>query len=463
MSGGASISTINAKRYDSLRYAPIVPTLLRLSLPNFLALGALLGASIIETIYVAYLGQASLAAMAIVFPIVVLHNSLSIGAFGGGISSALARTLGEGHEDRAQTLAWTALSTCLFLGSATAMLMLWFANSLTAMFEVTPEVQDLASSYLKVVFSAAPIIWLTNGLLSIIRGSGNMKLSSLAIVLVAVLQVSIGASLGLGLGPVPRLGMVGVALGQVIAYFVCGLTLLYYLTFAGARLKIGWTGKKFDRIALTRVLRVGLVSCIAPIQTNLTIVLTSALLARHGTTFLAGYGVGARLETLLVNLAFAFGSASVPLVGTAVGANDWVRAQKVCWAAGIAGAVVIGTIGCIVCLEPFAWYGLFPLDKDMREIAGEYLRIVGPAFGFFGLGLCLFFASQGTGRVAGTVLAGTLRLALVAGAGAWLSTKNADPRSLFILVAIGMVLFGASASLATALRKSYHDNSQANV
>ncbi|NOU07078.1 MAG: MATE family efflux transporter, partial [Hyphomicrobiaceae bacterium] len=95
-------------RDNPLLNRPILPTLLRLSLPNMIALLATAFVAIAETSYVGVLGTTPLAALALVFPMVMLQQMLSSGAMGGGVSSAISRAIGAGQTDRAATLAMHA-------------------------------------------------------------------------------------------------------------------------------------------------------------------------------------------------------------------------------------------------------------------------------------------------------------------------------------------------------------------
>ena len=87
----------------------------------------------------------------------------------------------------------------------------------------------------------------------------------------------------------------------------------------------------------------------------------------------------------------------------------------------------------------------------MLEHARQFLRIAGPAFPLYGLGLTLYFAAQGAGRVLGPVLAGTVRLLLVAGVGAWLASGGAAAVSYFWLVAAAMAAYGLATAAAVKL------------
>jgi Na+-driven multidrug efflux pump len=111
----------------------------------------------------------------------------------------------------------------------------------------------------------------------------------------------------------------------------------------------------------------------------------------------------------------------------------------------------LGTIGLVVTTAPDLWSGLFTTDAGVRTAANLYLRWAGPGFAFVGLGLSLYFASQGSGRVVAPVLAGTVRLALVAIGGFWLALIGAPVWSLFALVGASMAAFGLAVAAAVYL------------
>lgn len=102
-----------------LLQGPILPTLLRLAVPNVFAMAAATAVGIGETVYVGMLGKTALAAMAIVFPFVMLMQMFSAGAMGGGVSSSVARALGGGQTERAKALAVHAV--CIGLGAGVAL------------------------------------------------------------------------------------------------------------------------------------------------------------------------------------------------------------------------------------------------------------------------------------------------------------------------------------------------------
>ena len=433
---------------SSLLTAPILPALLRFALPNMVAMLATALATVAETAYVGSFGVPALAGMALVFPMVMLQMMLSGGAMGGGVASAISRALGAGSLERANALAVHALWIGLAAGGLNGLLMLIWGPAIYAGLGGRDEALAQAIAYSNVAFCGSLGVWLMNTFASVLRGAGNMLVPSATFLLVSLAQVVIGGALGLGWGPFPRLGMPGVAAGQVIAFSAGALFLFWYLRSGRSRLSLAIRATPLQRGLLTDILKVGALACISPLRTVLTVLILTRLVAQFGATALAGYGIGARLEFLLVPIVFAVGVASVPMVGMAIGAGNIARARKVAWTAGGVATIAVGLIGLAVAMMPDLWSRLFTSDPAVLASANLYLRLVGPVFGMFGLGLALYFASQGSGKILGPVLASTVRLAVIALGGWWLASISAPAWMIFALVGLSMVAYGVATAAA---------------
>jgi Na+-driven multidrug efflux pump len=433
---------------NALLQGPLLPTLLRLALPNLIALGVTAAVAIAETSYVGILGTAPLAAIALVFPMIMLMQMLSSGAMGGGVSSAISRALGAGDEVRASALALHALAIGAGTGLFFSLLFSLFGRALFAILGGRGAVLDQAMAYANVALSAAVLVWVLNTLVSIVRGTGNMQIPSLTLLGVSALQIGFGGALGLGLGPIPRFGLPGVAAGLVIGCAAGTLFLLWYLGSGRGRLTLRVTGIALRAEMFLDILKVGALAAFSPLQSVLTVLILTKAVAGFGTEALAGYGIGARLEFLLVPIAFAVGVACVPMVGMAVGAGRVGRARRVAWLGAAVSALALGIIGALVATRPHLWSGLFSADADVAAAANLYLRCTGPTFPFFGLGLCLYFASQGAGKVLGPVLASSLRLGTVALGAGLLAWSQAPLWCLFALVGLSFAAYGAATAAA---------------
>ena len=427
---------------NHLLTSPILPTLLRLALPNMLAMVATALAAIAETAYVGSFGTSALAGMALVFPMVMLQTMLSGGAMGGGVSSAVSRALGAGQPERANDLAVHAMWIGVVAGAVFMALMLGFATELFAALGGHGEALTQAVAYANVAFLGSIFIWLVNTFSSVLRGAGNMRVPSATLLVVSVVQIAVAGALGLGWGPFPRMGMAGVAAGQVIANGLGAAFLMAYLMSGTDRIHMRLRHTTLQSQLTRDILRVGSIACISPFQTVITILILTRLVAQFGTNALAGYGIGTRLEFLLVPVAFAVGVASVPLVGMSIGAGTIDRARQAAWTAAALAAGLLGTIGFIVTFFPDVWTLRFTQDPLVAESAALYFLWAGPAYALFGVGLSLYFSSLGAGKAAGPVLAGTLRMVLVAVGGAILARAQTPPWTIFALVALGMGAYG---------------------
>src|ERR1700694_5156290 len=308
---------IAAPAKNALVDGPILRTLLWLPWANVIALSAGTCVVIAETSYIGRLGVESLAAMALVFPFVILTMTMSGGAMGGGVASAVARALGAGDVDRASDLAAHALLIGISFGMTFMLGMLIFGPSLLELLGGRGKVLANAIGYAQIFFGGAVLPWLMNSMAGVLRGTGNMKLPSLMILNSAVCQIILGGTLGLGLGPIPQFGMRGVAAGSLMGYSI-SISLMAWDLFSGrARVLPRIRGLRIRWATFIDILKVCAVSCFSPLQSVLTISIFTHMLAGFGTEILAGYGIGARLEFLLASVAFPLWIASGPMVGVA--------------------------------------------------------------------------------------------------------------------------------------------------
>ena len=449
MSGAPPAAALAAAvRIDPLLTVPILPTLARFALPNMVAMLATALATIAETTYVGKLGVTSLAGMALVFPMVMLQMMLSGGAMGGGVSSAVSRALGAADGARANALAVHALWIGLSGGALYSALLLVLGPAMYTALGGRGEALAQAVAYSNVAFVGSIGVWLMNTFASVIRGSGNMPVPAATYLSVSVLQALVGGALGLGWGPFPRLGMPGVAAGQALAYSLGAVFLYGYLRSSHSRVRLSVRATALRRELMRDILRVGALACISPLQTVLTILILTRLVAQFGTTELAGYGIGTRLEFLLIPIGFAIGVASVPLVGMAIGARKISRARRATWIAAALAGAVLGVLGLAVAIAPDLWTGRFTQAPEVLASAALYFHWAGPCYGLFGLGLCLYFSSLAAGKVGGPVLAGTLRLVLIALGGWILAATHAPSWTIFALVALGMAAYGIASVAA---------------
>jgi Na+-driven multidrug efflux pump len=400
-------------RTRRLLEGPIAPTLLRLAWPNMLVMLAQAGAGLVETAFIGRLGTDALAGMALVFPLVMLMQMLSAGAMGGGIASAIARALGGGRRVDADDLVMHAVLVALAFGVAFTASLLLGGRWLYALMGGRGASLEAALAYSDLVFAGAALVWVANALMAVVRGTGNMALLAVVNVGGVVGLVPLSLLLIFGWGPVPALGIAGGAVAFLVYYAGIALALGLWLASPRSLLRPRWRGLRWRRVLLADILRVGLVGMLSTVATNLTIGLCTALVGAFGPAAIAGYGTAARLEYLLVPLVFGLGGPLLTLVGTCLGAGDRERPEM----------IAAGT---------------------------QYLQIVGPFYGFFGLGLGLYFASQGAGRLYWPVMGNLLRLTVAAVGGALAMWAGTGLVGVFATQAMALVGYGLVNAMAVA-------------
>ncbi len=422
--------------------APIARTLLRLAAPNVLVMGVQASVGLIEAYFIGKLGTDALAGVSLVFPVVMLMQMMSAGAMGGGISSAIARALGARRQDDAEALVLHALVIALVFGAAFMLAVLGGGAWLYGAMGGSGPSLAAALTYSNVVFSGAILIWTFNSLANVIRGTGNMAVPAAITCAGAMVLIPLSPCLIFGWGPFPRLGVAGGAVAVVAFYGLGSFALAAYLWRGRSIVPLSFRGVALRWPLFREILRVGAVASLITVQTNLTIAIATGLVGLFGPAAIAGYGTGARLEYLLVPLVFGLGGPLVAMVGTSIGAGQHDRALRTAW---IGAAIAVGlceTIGLCAAAFPRAWLSLFDTDPAMLDAGTRYLHIVGPLYGLFGLGMALYFASQGAGRLLWPLLANFARLALAAGGG-WLALRlGGDLTGVFIALGLALAAFG---------------------
>lgn len=417
--------------------APIAPTLLRLAAPNVLVMLAQAGSGLIETYFVGKLGTDALAGMALVFPVVMLMQMTSAGAMGGGIASAIARALG--------ALAIAGVFSLLF-----TVAMVGGGRWLYTRMGGTGGALEAALVYSDWVFAGAALVWLFNTLSAVIRGAGNMAVPAWVTVAGTLALVPLSPLLIFGWGPVPGLGIAGGAVALLAFYLGGSVVLAAYLWSPRSLLRPSLAHIRFRWALFADILRVGLVGTVSTVATNLAIGVTTALVGGFGTAAIAGYGTASRLEYLLVPLVFGLGAPLLAMVGTCIGAGQRDRALRATWIGAALAFGMTSGIGLGAALFPVAWLSLFDTDPAMLAAGAQYLRTVGPVYGFFGLGLVLYFASQGAGRLVWPVIGNIARLA-VAVTGGWLALRwGGGLGAVFAAQAAALVLYGLVNAWAVA-------------
>lgn len=430
-------------RLALLLEAPPSRVLWRLATPNVLTAVLMTAVTVADAWFVGQLGIAALASLALVFPFQTLMQMMAGGAIGGGIASAVARALGAGEQARANAIAWHAVVIGLTMTALFTLVLGVFARPVFGLFGTSGAVLDGAIAYAQIAFGGAASMWLMQVFFAVLRGSGDTVTPARTVMAASLVQVGLSGALTLGWGPFPALGIVGPAVAMVIALGGAAAYLGWHLLrAAGMNRAVRIVPQPLAWAPARAILQVGALGLLNSLTIVLTVVVVTLLVAEYGTAALAGYGLGSRLELMLVPLAFGVGGALTGAVGANVGAGRYPRARRLAWTGAAVTFAATGLIGLAAALRPEWWLHQFTADAAAFAMGSLYLMIAGPFYGLFGGGQTLYFASQGTGRMLLPVAVGFVRLAIAAGGGLLVITFGGSVAALFACVAAGLATVG---------------------
>jgi putative MATE family efflux protein len=428
---------------------PILRTLLKFSAPNLLNFAAIAIIVTFDGVFLGKLGQDTLAGASLVFPLFMLMQHTALGAIGGSVASAVARALGAGRHEHAEAIAAQAALIAVAMALLFVAIELLFGSRIFRAMGGTGATLEAAQAYARTIFLLCVGLWLVNVLGSVVRGTGQMVLPAAVFLGCALGHAVLSPLLIFGAGPIPALGVAGAGIGLAGSFLIGAVVLLIHLRSAHAAVRLRAEQFRPNRTALAEILGVGIPAAFNTWLFNIGVMLLTGVAATFGTAAVAGYGMGIRIEYILMPLTFVLGTSLVTMVGTNVGAGQISRATQIAWVGSGVAAVVSGAIGIGIACFPRAWIGLFTSDPLVLEIGARYARIVGPFYAFFALGLSLYFAFQGGGRLLWPVAAGLLRL-LVAVGGGWVAIHwlRGGLTGFFVAIAVGFTVYAAVNVLA---------------
>lgn len=428
---------------------PIAAQLVKLAWPIFIVLAFQTFVGVAETYFVSFLGTDALAGVALVFPLFMLMAMMSNGGIGGGVSSAIARALGAGRTRDAEALIVHAVLIACVFGALFTVGVLAGGPVLFARMGGSGGVLANAVLYANVIFLAAIPGWIANLLAAALRGAGNVRVPALVTASGALATLGLSPLFIFGLGRMPGAGVAGAGMALICFNVASAIVLTLYMRSSASPIRLARA--RLEWRLFKEILRVGLLSAIGTVVANVTVVVSTALVGAYGRDAIAGYGLASRLDYILIPLLFALGSASVTMVGTNVGAGQHARAERIAWIGAFISTALTASIGITAALFPEAWMHLFSREPDVVAGGSAYLTRVGPFYALFGIGMSLYFASQGAGKMTWPFAAGILRLLVVFLAGGyWTQALHGSLNGLYWVVAAAYFVFGATNVFALA-------------
>lgn len=370
-----------AARGANFTEGPVHTHLVRLA--GFMLMGflAMTVSQLIETVYLGKLGTDELAAVSFTFPVVMVLQSVAMG-MGVGASSIIARTMGAGDREQVRRL----VTHCLILVTSVLIVMAALGRAYSApifsLLGAEGHILELIIVYMDIWFLGLPLFALSMIGTGLIRSVGNAAIPGIVMTTGSVLQVVIAPFLIFGLGPFPEMRIEGAALGFAIARAL-SFCLCYYVIIFREELITRTLSGIVD--SWKSILHVGLPAMATNLIMPVSMGIITRLLAGHGPEVVAGFGVGSRIDSMMVMIVMAVASSMGPFVGQNWGGRKFERVDT---ALSLANrfALAWGVLAFILMLL-FGEFlvSLINSDPKVIETAAWYLVIIPLSIGFMGI------------------------------------------------------------------------------
>ena len=410
--------------------------------PMALGVMSLLGFYLVDSIFVARLGTAPLAAQSFTFPLAFLVIGVQVG-IGIAIAALISRAIGAGQQDQANRLGALVLTGGgLLLG--VLLLLLWLLQAPAfSLIGASDAIRELIRPYWAIQVLA---MWVGGVLYfgySLFRAHGNTRFPGLMMVLTSLLNLMLDPILIFGVGDWDGFGLPGAALASLLA-FAIGLG-IQVLALRGK----GWVQRHGMlvqmRVSAWPFAQIAGPAMISQLMPPLAAMLATALVARAGDQAVAAWGMASRLESFSIVLVLGMTMALPPWLGRCYGGNDWDTVRRLM---RVAAAMVIGwqlLLGLLMALLAAPLAGLLVDAAPVQAYLALLIRWLPPSYGLLGVCMLVVSASNALGWPMRAMLISFLRLFLCYLPLLWLGYQLGDFGGLALGAAFGNLLAGVMA------------------
>ncbi len=428
----------------TLTEGDVTRALRSLAVPMMLGIVFILAVNLIDTYFVGQLGTAELAAMSFTFPVVSLVMSVAMG-IGVGATSAVSRAIGGGDEHAVRRLATHALLLAVLIVALVSGVGILTQRPVFAALGADPSLLPLLDEYMTIWYAGAVFLVVPMVLNGILRASGDARTPALIMMLAALANLILDPIFIFGFGPVPRLGLEGAAIATLLAR---AITLVITIYIVGVRMKLLDARLPSARAVLhswRQIVGVGIPAAITNALAPLAAALLTAIVATEGSAAVAGFGIGGRVEGMLLIAPMALSAALMPFIGQNFGGQHLDRVAEslriarrfvLLWGLG-AWLVLLLTAPLIA--------AAFTDDPVVIAAAKQYLWLVPLAYGAHGLVSVASAAFNAVDRALRSTLLSATRSLLLAVPLAWLGGQIAGLSGVFAGLTVATVIAGGLA------------------
>ncbi|WP_303659895.1 MATE family efflux transporter [Haladaptatus salinisoli] len=413
--------------------------------------------NVADTFWLGRLSSDAVGAMSIAFPLIFFLISVA-GGFTAAGAILVAQYTGAESEGSAGRVAGQVLTfisvLAVVLGVAGYFLTEPMLTLMPTQAATTAQVVPLARRYMEVYFLGLPFLFGFFVFNSLMRGYGDTR-SPMRIMLVSVaLNVVLDPLLIFGLGPFPRLEIVGAAVATIAARAVASVLGLYVLFGARAGPDVSVDDLVPDLGYIWDIVRLGTPSALEQSTSSLAMITMTVMVVQFAPPVVSAYGLGNRLASLVFLPAMGLGRATNTMVGQNLGAKKPERAERAVWMAAKVGSAVMLAVALVAALFPDPIVSVFmatgtPDAAQTIEYGSDYLRIRSAEFAFMALLQVLLGAYRGAGntKTAMAFSMVTLWLGRVPTVYYLAFVRDLGPTGIWIGMAFGNIVGAVAAAL----------------
>ncbi len=372
--------------------------LLTMSVPAMLSMLIQAFYNVIDSIFVAQLGEDALTAISLVFPVQMLLIAVGVGT-GVGINSVIARRLGERNIESANDAATHGFILAVVNWAVFAIFGLFFVRSFLGAFSDSLVVIEYGTQYLSIITVFSLFLMIQLNIEKILQATGNMVLPMICSLIGAIVKIILNPVLVFGLMGAPELGIRGAAIATVggnLVAMTLGLTLLFGRSH---EISIRFKGFRIKARTLKDIYTVGVPAIAMQSIGSVMVAGLNVILIQYSQAAVAVLGVYFRLQNFIFMPVFGMMQGAMPIFGFNFGAKKkdrLIRSFK--WTTLFAASLMLtGTV--IFLIFPTAFMALFNASEEMMAIGVRALRILSLCFvpAAFGITNSTLFQALGHG------------------------------------------------------------------
>jgi putative MATE family efflux protein len=352
--------------------------------------------AVVDIFFVAHLGADAIATVGLTESMMSLIYAVAIG-LGIGAAAVVSRRIGEHDPRRASHAGAQAILLGVLVSLPIAILGLTVAPGLLRVLGASAEVQRTGAGYTRVLLGgnvAVLLLFLVN---AVFRGAGDATIAMRSLWIASGCNMILGPLFIFGVGPFPRLGVTGAAVGTTIGRSIGVAYQMRRLAHRDGRLAIRRADLVPDVRSFASLIRLsgsGVLQILIGTASWLALI---RVLATFGSVVLAGYTIGIRVIVFALLPSWGLSNAAATMVGQSLGARKPDRAERSVWMAAFYNLWVLGTVGLVFVILAPSIIGLFTADPLIQPWGVGCLRIVSAGFVFYAFGMVVSNAFNGAG------------------------------------------------------------------